>query len=346
MEPLVSLIVPVYNAEAFLPAGLLALRGQTHRHIEIILVNDGSTDQSGDLCDRAAGEDARIRVIHQENRGVGPARNAGIAAARGEYLMFPDADDTPLPHMVATLVAAAEQSGAEVTLCGYQAFDGDGQREQVTLPEQLLEGHEAVRRFAASLVPLGVVGYPWNKLYKREFIVANHLQFPPMRRFQDGVFNLEVFHHATCVQVVAEPLYRYKLNDLTGIFQKFPADMFCLLCEITEAFYGKLSTWGLSPAEYKKNIRPFFLNGVVGCVDCLYSPAWGMNAPARRAYLRRLAAHPLVLRCGTDTAGLSRSAALVVGLLRRRRFRTLLWAARGKLTLKRHGHPLFRLLRG
>ena len=71
-----------------------------------------------------------------------------------------------------------------------------------------------------------------------------------------------------------------------------------------------------------------------------------MNAPARRAYLRRLAAHPLVLRCGTDTAGLSRYAALVVGLLRRRRFRTLLWAARAKLTLKRHGRPLFRVLRG
>lgn len=345
-KPLVSLIVPVYNAAAYLKEGVAAMLAQTYRNLEVILVDDGSTDQSPALCDAAAREDPRVQVIHQENRGSGPARNRGMAAARGDYLMFPDADDRCLPRMVEMLVAAALKSGAEVTLCGYQSFDEDGEGETVSLPAQTLEGSQAVRRFVATLFPEGVVGYPWNKLYKREWIEAHALQFPPMRRFQDGVFNLSVFDKATRVQVVEEPLYRYRLSSLSGLFQKFPADMFELLCEITGAFYQKLTAWGLAGEEYGGRLCPFFLNGTVGCIDCLFSPAWGMDKAARRVYLKRLAAHPVFLQCAVSTAGLSRYAALAVGLLRRRRFGTLLLVARAKRLLKTNFRFLFRLLRG
>lgn len=346
VSPQVSLIVPVYNAAAYLEAGVTALLGQTFADFEVILVDDGATDQSGALCDALAEADARVRVIHKENGGAGSARNAGIDAARGEYLMFPDADDVCLPTMVETLLSAAKRTGADVTLCGYQSVDEGGERETVSLSAAEYVGAEAVHRFAAGLFPLGVVGYPWNKLYRADFIAEGGLRFPDMRRFQDGVFNLDVFDKAARVCVLPDVLYRYKINDLQGIFQKFPANIFDLLRQITDAFLEKRAAWGFADTEYNENIRPFFLNGVVGCVDCLYSPSWDMDRAARRAYLERLSADATVRRCAVSCEGLGRYAATVVRLLMKQRFGVLLCAVRAKLFLKTHCRGLFYRLKG
>lgn len=344
--PTVSLIVPIYNAADYVETCVAALTAQTFRDIEIWLVDDGSTDGSAALCDRAAESDPRVRVIHKENGGAGSARNAGIEAAAGRYLMFPDADDECLPAMVETLVAAAERTGAEVTLCGYRAWDGAGERERVSLPAATLTGAPDCRRFAASLFPEGVVGYPWNKLYRADFIARHGLRFPDMRRFQDGAFNLQVFDRATSVTVLPDVLYSYKINDLQGIFCKFPANIYDLMRQLTAAFYDRLAAWELSGEEYERHIRPFYLNGVVACVDCLYSPTWGCDRAARRAYLVRLADDPMLARCAASTAGLSRYAALVVRLLSRRRIGTVLCAARVKLLLKKNFSRLFWALKG
>lgn len=344
--PRVSLIVPVYNAADYLAAGVTALLGQTFSQLEVILVNDGSTDGSAALCDSLAAQDERVRVLHKENGGAGSARNAGIDAAQGAYLMFPDADDVCLPTMVETLVAAAERTGADVTLCGYCSFDESGDRETVSLPAAEHIGSEAVHRFAAGLFPLGVVGYPWNKLYRAGFIAKHSLRFPDMRRFQDGVFNLDVFDKAASVCVLPDVLYRYKINDLQGIFQKFPANILDLLRQITDAYYDKLAQWGLQGAEFEQHIRPFFLNGVVGCIDCLYSPSWGMDGRRRRDYLLRVAADETLRRCAVSTDGLERYPALVIRLLLRGRYSTLLTAVRVKLFLKKNCRRLFHRLKG
>lgn len=148
--PRLSMIVPVYNAAVYLAAGVNALLTQTFADFELLLVDDGSTDGSAALCDELAATDPRVRVIHQQNAGAGPARNAGIDAARGEYLMFPDADDQCAPDMAARLLAVAETTDAEVVVCGYRSFDEAGERETVLPPQEgLLEGQAAVREFAA-----------------------------------------------------------------------------------------------------------------------------------------------------------------------------------------------------
>ena len=94
MTPTVSILMPLYNAASTLEAAVSCIMGQIHENWELLLINDGSGDKSGEICDRLAGEDARIRVFHQENQGAGAARNRGIAAARGEFLLMLDADDT------------------------------------------------------------------------------------------------------------------------------------------------------------------------------------------------------------------------------------------------------------
>ncbi|MCM1303363.1 MAG: glycosyltransferase [Lachnospiraceae bacterium] len=127
-RPLISIIVPVYNTEEYLPRCVKSLQDQTYPQLEILLVDDGSTDKSGALCDRLGEEDRRVRVFHKQNGGSSSARNLGIAEAKGEYLGFVDSDDHVEPDMYEKLYAAITQYGAPVAQTGRDEIDPDGNR--------------------------------------------------------------------------------------------------------------------------------------------------------------------------------------------------------------------------
>ena len=118
--PLVSVIVPVYGVEAYLPACLASLSAQTLTEFELILVDDGSPDGCGALCDAAAAGDPRVRVIHRPNGGLSAARNSGLAIARGSYLAFVDSDDTVHPDYLKALYTACAETGADMALCAVE----------------------------------------------------------------------------------------------------------------------------------------------------------------------------------------------------------------------------------
>lgn len=165
---MVSIIVPVYNTEKYLHNCINSLLAQTCTDIEILLVNDGSTDTSGDICDAYAAQDARVRVIHQQNAGVSSARNAALAVARGEYIAFVDSDDWVSPDYIEDLQSAMTESGADLVACGmfavYSRLDTVQDKTDCT---EVLEGREVYR---ALLCDAQVGGYLWNKLFKRELI--------------------------------------------------------------------------------------------------------------------------------------------------------------------------------
>ena len=116
---LISVIVPVYNAAEYLPRCIESILCQTHRNLDILLIDDGSTDGCGEVCDSYAREDSRIRVIHQQNSGVSTARNAGLDAARGDWIGFVDADDWIEPEMYETLLRTAQTNGKLISVCGF-----------------------------------------------------------------------------------------------------------------------------------------------------------------------------------------------------------------------------------
>ena len=179
----VSVVMPVYNAAAYLGSCVHDVCAQTLREIEIICVDDGSTDASGEILQSLAERDPRVRVIHQENRGAGPARNAGLAAARGEYVIFLDADDLYEPQMLERLVARAEKYHADVVICRADALEDGGRTRR--MPNQLRTEH--LRRCGTeTLCPRleipqhlfqFVCGWAWDKLYRREFLLSSGLQF-------------------------------------------------------------------------------------------------------------------------------------------------------------------------
>jgi glycosyltransferase involved in cell wall biosynthesis len=181
----ISIVVPVYNSAAFLEQSVGSLLAQTHRNIEVILVNDGSPDNSGAMCDQFAASDSRVRVIHQQNQGAAAALNAGMEAAMGEYLMFLDADDWLHPDTCTLALEAANRSGADLVFWPFiKEFEGYSQPERPVFSEEtIFEGEKMVffrRRMIGLLgaeladpIRTDAFNAGWGKLYKKQLFGNN-----------------------------------------------------------------------------------------------------------------------------------------------------------------------------
>ncbi len=205
---MISIIVPVWKVEKYLCQCVDSLLAQTYRGTEIILVDDGSPDRCGAICDSYAEQDRRIRVIHQENAGVAAARNAGLSIAKGEYVGFVDPDDWIAPGMYGRLLECIEKYNADIAVCGYsycnEAGEEDETRPYTCRPEEILDRKEAMRRMAD--IPPSLRHVVWNKLFHRN-VIAN-IRFPEdFRSSEDVLFLTECLLKAGNVACVHDPLY-------------------------------------------------------------------------------------------------------------------------------------------
>ena len=214
MKDKISIIVPVYQTEAYLEKCVRSLLAQTYTDFELILVEDGSPDGSGALCDALAGEDARIRVIHQENGGVSCARNAGLQAAAGSFVCFADSDDWIEPTYLETMYARREETGAAISGCGFAEHRG----EQVSFPCEEVNSGAAVpsRSFLQDALDghLGVRLSVWGWLIPA--ILAKSVCFDPELPYgEDALWLCGVLKEAVNVCFTAAPLYHY-VADRSG----------------------------------------------------------------------------------------------------------------------------------
>ncbi len=169
MTDLISVIVPVYNVAAELEGCIASIRSQTHENLEIIAVNDGSTDGSGELLDALAEQEPRLRVLHQENRGVTAARLAGVAAAQGTWIGFVDGDDYIEPDMYALLLSNAKTYGADISHCGYRMVFPDGRVNWFHNTDRLAQQDKLTGLkdlLAGSMIEPGL----WNKLFHNSLL--------------------------------------------------------------------------------------------------------------------------------------------------------------------------------
>lgn len=209
----ISVIVPVYKVENYLERCVRSIMAQTHSDLEIILVDDGSPDQCGRICDSLAEEDSRIQVIHKQNGGLSDARNVGLAHASAELIGFVDSDDHIAPTMYETLLRVMTDADADVSLCGFDYVDektGEVNREMAKLCP-LTDG-VLDREQALSSLDLSDWGYhfyvtAWNKLYKRS-VLGDH-PFPVGKYHEDEFAVHHIFARCQKIAVVQEPLYRY-----------------------------------------------------------------------------------------------------------------------------------------
>lgn len=231
---MVSILVAAYNCEKTIQACLESIAVQSYSDIEVIVVDDGSKDKTGQICDDFSREDRRFLVIHQPNSGLSSARNAGLDAARGQYITFSDADDLMLPDAIEKLVAKAK-CGAELVVGSHLEFRGNHQRG-VIRREQIWNAEEFEKRFSELDA---VLNFNWGKLYLRETIEKNRLRFDKTLRWgEDHAFNLAYCKQITVMCTTSEIVYRYRLGGLASSVRYYPnkAEMNLMLLKQYEAF--------------------------------------------------------------------------------------------------------------
>jgi len=208
----VSVIVPVYNVSGYLKRCLDSLLGQTLREIEVIAVDDGSTDGSADILDEYAARDPRLLVVRQENMGLSAARNTGLSLAGGEYIGFVDSDDAAEPEMFRLMARAAEENGCDAVQCGHiSVADGEDVRKLVPcLPKDEVLTVEALFEAMPQAHTKQCLCFCWRFLFSRRLLRENGIRFDPGLKYcEDTPFNLHALLKAKSVVVIAPCLYRY-----------------------------------------------------------------------------------------------------------------------------------------
>ena len=201
----VSIIIPVYNIAAYLPRCLDSVLSQTLKDMELLLIDDGSTDGSETICDEYAAKDNRIRVFHLENGGVSRARNKGISAATGDYIGFVDADDWISPDMFLSLVLAADTNNTDIVIC--DCYTACGDNLELDSFSEIKEGIFAKSQIKPEYL-LQFAGVAWRCIYKRSFIEKYSVAFPlDMKISEDRVFNVYAFGFAEGIYYLKKPLY-------------------------------------------------------------------------------------------------------------------------------------------
>lgn len=207
MGDLVSVIIPVYKVEQYLERCVRSVTSQTYDNLEILLIDDGSPDRCGEMCDSFAAEDRRIRVIHQKNGGLSAARNTGIDASSGQWLFFIDSDDFIHRDCIGKLLAAAETSGADIASCGFEKTEDDTIRGDVRFPAtEVISRDEAMRRLFLE----EDTSFAWGKIYRRELFQG--IRFPEGRTFEDLATTHLLVNRCRAVACVSAPYYGYFQN--------------------------------------------------------------------------------------------------------------------------------------
>ena len=201
----VSVIVPVYNCEKYVRRALDSVLAQTLREIEVICVDDGSTDGSGEILDAVAARDNRVKVLHRRNEGVSAARNAGLEAAEGRYVAFLDADDELAPEAYARMLAKAESGSCDVVQCGHCEVR-DGEISRTSMPSSKCVAAD-VR--ACPEIVSAQTKYIWDKLFRTEMLKANAIRFAPLGYHEDHLFLFDVDLAAKNFDAIPYIGYRY-----------------------------------------------------------------------------------------------------------------------------------------
>ena len=213
MQPLLSIIVPIYNVEQYVDRCIQSILNQTYQNLEIILVDDGATDCSGAIADSYAAKDKRIKVFHKENGGLSDARNYGLEHVTGDYILFIDSDDFIVNTMCERLITVANNNNADIVSCNYYIYRGDDDISIHTMSVQddkrTFTGMDMLRYYLLKTEPfdLNVV---WNKIFKLDlFNGVEPVRFPKGRVQEDNFTIFMLFLNANSIVTVNEPLYYY-----------------------------------------------------------------------------------------------------------------------------------------
>lgn len=244
MTPYFSIILPIYNVAPYLERCVQSVLEQSFRDYELILVDDGSTDESSEICDRLGAQHSCIRVIHKENGGLSSARNAGLEIAQGEYIWWVDSDDWIAENALTILYEASATEKPDMVKYNFARVRKDEQPFYSNArPGFYMEEETEVLLDSALLMPSRFGLSAWSHSYRRDFLEKNKLTFTSERMIgsEDYLFNLQALAVVQSIRVIADQLYFYELRggSLSQSYKKDLSDRYILLYSLLRQFYAE-----------------------------------------------------------------------------------------------------------
>lgn len=262
-EKLISIIVPIYNAEQFIEQTIRSVISQSYPHFELIVINDGSTDQSESIVSSWLSKDKRISLISKKNEGPSAARNMGLEKANGDYILFVDADDVLKKGMLAKLIQREVES--DMIIFGYENhYSLNSLDNNVILPE--IEGTYSLDMFISNFGMLyqgNLIHYLWNKLYKRDCIEGIRFD-ESIKVGEDLLFNLDVFKRIETVTVDREAYYIHNWYNINSITKKFHRELLWYRKRQFEEISGFLKDFKANSEENNLLIQQSFFKKILG----------------------------------------------------------------------------------
>lgn len=293
----VSVIMPVYGVEKFVGKAIESILSQTLKEFEFLIVDDGTKDRSGIICDEYAQKDSRITVIHKENGGAPSARNAAIPLAKGKYMYFMDSDDWAEPDMLEDMYNLAEKNNAQYVVTGYYIdtyyTDTEFVSQEQFQPDEVFASQEDFRKNAYRLFDQNLLYTPWNKLYLSSYILDNGLLFPNVF-WDDFPFNLSVIKDVERVVVSQNKYYHFMRARAESETAKYRPDMYEKREEENEWLQGLYKYWGIDDANSKEFLARRYIERFIGCVENITNPDCQLSGKEKRAIIKDMLKNPNV----------------------------------------------------
>lgn len=293
----ISVIMPVYKVEEYVAKAIESILNQTLAEFEFLIVDDGSPDNSGAICDAYAKTDKRIRVIHKENGGAASARNTAIEQAVGEYFYFLDSDDWAEPDMLEEMYYLARRDRAQLVVSGFYIETYYSDEEYLSLDvkeaDAVYTNKEDFRKQAYKYFDKNLLYTPWNKLYEGDYIRERSLRFPNTL-WDDFPFNLSVVRDIERVTVTERQFYHFLRSRAESETAAYRPDMY----EKREEEHGWMMElyrgWGIRDKASAEMVARRYIERFVGCMENLTNPNCDLPTKEKKRLMKEMLANPRV----------------------------------------------------
>ena len=298
----VAVIMPAYNASEYIEASVRSILNQSFRDIELIVVNDGSKDDTAEKLARIAAEDSRLRPVSVENGGPAMARNHGLDMVRPgtEYIMFADSDDELAEGAIA--YAVENSKGAELTLLGFTIRNADGSESGYFEPEQHLD-YAGMSAALGRLYKANLLNQVWAKLFKASLILDNNIRFPDYRWGEDRLFIYACLEKAERVAVLPECIYSYIMHPGESLITKYYDKKFAVCLECDKYMQHLCTRYGVTD---EADFRYMFAKSIFSCITTMFAKNCSLSEKEKRRAIAQIISHPQVKeRCSEAFGGVA-----------------------------------------
>ena len=296
----ISVIMPVYKVEEYVGKAIESIQAQTLKEWEFLIVDDGTPDKSGEICDAYAAKDERIHVIHKENGGAPSARNVAIDIAKGEYMYFMDSDDWAEPTMLEDMYNLAKRDNAQLVVAGFYIdtyyTDTEYRQDDFVVADAVYPNKEAFRKNAYKLFDKNLLYTPWNKLFESCYIMENNLRFPTTF-WDDFPFNVSVVRNIERVTVTSKQYYHFIRKRAESETAAYRPNMY----EKREEEHGWMinlyKEWNVHNAESREMIARRYVERLIGCVENITNPKCTLSYGEKRKQVKDMLSKQHVAQC-------------------------------------------------